>query len=118
MFVFRNRSKSRWSLGGSAIIAAICMCSSTQAFAQTDSGASAPQAADAQNNESGFPDIVVTATKRETNLQSTPIEITAVMIPPMISAACSSHTRTSHPRFSSARCGPVRLSEFVTPSSW
>ena len=46
--------------------------------AQSDSGAAAPEDAGQSGDDSGLTEIVVTATKRETNLQRTPIAISVL----------------------------------------
>jgi len=59
-----------------SLVAIAFMCSAGTAFA--DEAAADAATADSGNDSSGLTEIVVTATKRETNLQSTPIAISVV----------------------------------------
>jgi len=73
------------TLRSSLLASALIAVTATPAFAAEDPKAPAPAAtpaaqepADGQTASSGVPDIVVTATKRETNLQKTPIAISVL----------------------------------------
>lgn len=82
MLTIRDSNKFRWSATSAALAIGVGLVAATPALAQDASThtTTASGAGTAANNEAntGLVDIVVTATKRATNLQTTPIAITAV----------------------------------------